>query len=177
MNSEQFEQLVAKSKTKAVARSIARAVLVDGRSYTEAARAFGRGRQFAYQACRRLLEKQKEADQVYMYSADAARFCAVASIVRKNGGRDMLTGPQFDVLLVKSRQYPRSVTLARSVLVEGHEIMEVAKRYAVSRHLVWKACNRLMKRFDPSAESIRVFKGPAAMFVEIDRILQISAEQ
>lgn len=166
---KQFDALLAKSRLKEDAAAIARAVLVDGQGYTEAGMAHGKRRQFAYQAVQRLLAVA--SDEVHTYEGSPEAFVAIDQIVERHRGRKMLTRHQFNAISKLTSQEPHTIELAKGVLVDGLENIELAKQHGVARHLVWQAAQRFMRYFDPSAESVRVYKGSTAMFEEIDSIL------
>lgn len=167
---KQFDALLAKSRLKEDAAAIARAVLVDGQGYTEAALAYGKRRQFAYQAVQRLLAV--DSDEVHTYEGSPDSFVAIDEIVERHRGRKMLTRHQFNAISKLTSQEPHTIELAKGVLVDGLENIELAKQYGVARHLVWQAAQRFMKYFDPATEAVRVYKGSAAMFEEIDSSIE-----
>lgn len=173
MDLAQFERLASQSRMKAVARSVAQAVLVDGCSYAEAASVYGKGRQFAYQVCRRLIDSEAAGDRVYVYEAAPSVLTKIDCIVVRHRGRKMLTEAQFYAAASRSRLYPHSLRIARELLVDGQEILALARRHRVSRHLVWQAGQRLMKRSLLADQAVRAYKGSVAMFAEIDALLQL----
>lgn len=167
-----FEALLAKSRLKESAASIARAVLVDGMGYAEAGKLFGKNRQFAYQAVTRLLESEQDEPQVHTYEGPAELFAEqIDKIVEAHKGRKMLTARQFKIVSALTRQSDDSIELARGVLVDGQENIKLANAKGIARHLPWQAAQRFMAHFDATAETTRVYRGSAAMFAEIDALL------
>ncbi|MCL6486335.1 MAG: hypothetical protein I4O49_19550 [Janthinobacterium lividum] len=167
---EAFEALLAKSRLKEQAAAIARAVLVDGKGYAEAAQEVEKPRQFAYQSVKRLLEA--DSDEMYTYEGSPEMFAEIDAIVDRHKGRRMLTKKQFNATAKLTEQEEHSIELARSVLVDGVENIELAKKYDIARHLPWQAAQRFMRYFDTSVATTRVYKGTTAMFEEIDAFLK-----
>ncbi len=167
---KQFDALVSKSRMKEDAVAIARSVLVDGRGYAEAAEEHGRKRQYAYQVVTRLLAL--EDPEVHTYTGSPEVFAEIDAIVERHKGRKMLTRKQFNALEKLSMLEPHSLELAKGVLVDGVENIELARKNNIARHLPWQASQRLMKRFDPSTETTRVYRGTAEMFEEIDALIE-----
>lgn len=169
---KEFEALLAKSRLKEPAASIARAVLVDGQGYADAAKPFEKNRQFAYQSVTRLLQSEQDETATHTYTGPADLFTEqIDKIVEKHKGRKMLTKRQFNAIVKLTRQEEGSIELAKGVLVDGMENSELAKPREIARHLPWQAAQRFMAHFDPTKETTRVYRGSPAMFKEIDALL------
>lgn len=169
ITSEEFDALLIKTRLKESAATWARAVLVDGRGYADVGSEHGVTRQMVYQAVSRLLAASK-SPEIYTYKGPPESFVAIDAIVDEHKGRKMLTQKQFDELVAMSRLEEQSIALVKGVLLDGLTNIELAKTHGVARHLVWQAAQRLMKRFDPSVETTRVYSGPPEMFAAIDAL-------